>query len=99
MPSCLADIARGMESCFVYLQWGTGELGTISVDAGEHFEIHGNEGEPKLLIQADFGVSGVLVLADLRVVGGSGDGSQMSVEAGGGLTFERVQMGGGSLTF
>ena len=49
MPSCLADIAQGMESCFVYLQRDTGELGTISVDAGEHFEIHGNQGEPKLI--------------------------------------------------
>eukprot|EP01052_Picozoa_sp_SAG31_P005162 SAG31_NODE_223_length_19859_cov_14.949899_9_plen_1578_part_00 len=99
MPSCLADIARGMDSCFVYLQRDTGELGTISVNAGEHFEIHGNQGEPKLRILADFDVSGALLLADLQIVGGSGDGSQMSVEASGELTFERVQMEGGSLTF
>eukprot|EP01050_Picozoa_sp_SAG11_P009506 SAG11_NODE_898_length_6638_cov_129.528062_2_plen_1631_part_00 len=98
MPSCLADIARGMESCFVYLQRDTGELGTISVDNGEHFEIHGNQGEPKLRLLADFDVNGVLILADLQVVGGSGDGSQMSVEAGGELTFERVQMESGGLT-
>eukprot|EP01051_Picozoa_sp_SAG22_P006915 SAG22_NODE_468_length_10147_cov_77.238654_9_plen_970_part_00 len=58
MPSCLADIERGMESCFVYLQRDTGELGTISVDAREHFEIHGNQGEPKLRLLADFGVNG-----------------------------------------
>jgi hypothetical protein len=99
MPSCLADIARGMESCFVYLQRDTGEIGTISVDAREHFEIHGNQGEPKLRLFADFGVSRVLILADLTVVGGSGHGFQMSVETGGRLTFERVQMEGGSLTF
>eukprot|EP01051_Picozoa_sp_SAG22_P003443 SAG22_NODE_167_length_16764_cov_34.845245_7_plen_451_part_00 len=99
MPSCLADIERGMESCFVYLQRDTGELGTISVDAGEHFEIHGNQGEPKLRIQADFGVSGVLILADLQIEGGSGDGSQVSVEVGGQLTFERVLMEGGGLTY
>eukprot|EP01051_Picozoa_sp_SAG22_P003870 SAG22_NODE_196_length_15552_cov_971.604543_2_plen_907_part_00 len=99
MPSCLADIERGMESCFVYLQRDTGELGTISVDAGEHFEIHGNQGEPKLRLLADWSVGGALVLADLQIVGGSGDGSQISVEAGGDLTFEHVQMEGGSLTF
>eukprot|EP01050_Picozoa_sp_SAG11_P004945 SAG11_NODE_330_length_10677_cov_8.535117_6_plen_678_part_00 len=99
MPSCLADVERGMESCFVYLQRDTGELGTVSVDTGEHFKIHGNQGEPKLRIQADFSVAGALVLADLQIVGGSGDEAQMSVEVGGGLTFERVQMGGGSLTF
>eukprot|EP01051_Picozoa_sp_SAG22_P000797 SAG22_NODE_25_length_30107_cov_28.456412_18_plen_1854_part_00 len=98
MPSCLADIARGLSSCFVYLQRDTGELGTISVNAGEHFEIHGNQGEPKLRIQADFGVSGGLILADVQVAGGSGDGGQMSVEAGGELTFERVQMESGVLT-
>eukprot|EP01051_Picozoa_sp_SAG22_P017561 SAG22_NODE_2739_length_2261_cov_1.708603_2_plen_346_part_00 len=99
MPSCLADIARGMESCFVYLQRDTGELGVISVNAGEHFEIHGNHGEPKLRIQADFGVAGIFILADLQVVGGSGDGSQMTVEVGGDLTLERVQMEGGSMIF
>ena len=47
---------------------------------------------------ADFDVNGVLILADLQAVGGSGDGGQMSVEAGGELTFERVQMESGSLT-
>eukprot|EP01051_Picozoa_sp_SAG22_P001635 SAG22_NODE_66_length_22936_cov_626.714279_20_plen_1767_part_00 len=99
MPSCLADIARGMESCFVYLQRDTGDLGTISIDDGEHFEIHGNQRESKLRILADFGVSGVLVLADLAVIGGSSDGSQISVEAGGQLRFDRVQMAGGSVTF
>eukprot|EP01051_Picozoa_sp_SAG22_P003865 SAG22_NODE_195_length_15606_cov_21.340878_8_plen_1509_part_00 len=98
MPSCLADIARGMENCFVYLQRDTRELGTITVNAEDHFEIHGNQGEPKLRILADFGVGGVLILADLQVVGGSGDGSQMSVEAGGELTFDRVEMEGGGLT-
>eukprot|EP01052_Picozoa_sp_SAG31_P002201 SAG31_NODE_75_length_27561_cov_28.859333_5_plen_1170_part_00 len=99
MPSCLADIARGMENCFVYLQRDTGELGTISVSYGEHFEIHGNQGEPKLRLLSDFGVAGVLILADLQIVGGSGDGSQMSVETGGELTLQRVEMEGGSLTF
>eukprot|EP01052_Picozoa_sp_SAG31_P022664 SAG31_NODE_1814_length_7210_cov_12.878920_3_plen_1696_part_00 len=98
MPSCLADIARGLSSCFVYLQQDTGELGTILVDAGEHFEIHGDHGEPKLRILADFGVGGALILVDLQIVDGSGDGSQISVEAGGGLTFDRVEMEGGSLT-
>ena len=99
MPSCLADIARGMESCFVYLQRDTRDLGTISINAEDHFEIHGNQGEPKLRLLADFDANGVLILADLQVVGGSGDGGQMSVEAGGELTFERVQMESGSLTF
>eukprot|EP01050_Picozoa_sp_SAG11_P010483 SAG11_NODE_1051_length_6030_cov_24.259147_3_plen_800_part_00 len=99
MPSCLADIARGMENCFVYLQQDTGELGTISVDAGEHFEIHGNQGEPKLQILADWSVGGALILADLRVMGGSGDGSQLSVEAGGQLTMQGIEMEGGRMTF
>eukprot|EP01051_Picozoa_sp_SAG22_P011064 SAG22_NODE_1038_length_5890_cov_5.432050_3_plen_1101_part_00 len=98
MPSCLADIARGMESCFVYLQRDTRELGTITVNVGEHFEIHGNQGEPKLRLLADVGVNGVLILADLHVIGGSGDGGQMSIEARGELTFERVQMESGGLT-
>eukprot|EP01051_Picozoa_sp_SAG22_P017562 SAG22_NODE_2739_length_2261_cov_1.708603_3_plen_76_part_01 len=31
---------------------------------------------------------GILILADLQVVGGSGDGSQMTVEVGGDLTLE-----------
>eukprot|EP01051_Picozoa_sp_SAG22_P027565 SAG22_NODE_9284_length_598_cov_4.553106_1_plen_199_part_11 len=88
-----------MESCFVYLQRDTGELGTISVSYGEHFEIHGNQGEPKLRLLADFGVSGVLVLADLSVVGGSGDGSQMIVEGGGQSMLDGVEMQGASLTF
>eukprot|EP01052_Picozoa_sp_SAG31_P021461 SAG31_NODE_1661_length_7596_cov_4.503802_6_plen_935_part_00 len=99
MPRCLADIARGMESCFVYLQRDTGELGTISVNIGEHFEIHGNQRQPKLRLLADFAVNGVLILADLQIVGGSGDGSQMSIETGGELTLQRVEMEGGSLTF
>eukprot|EP01052_Picozoa_sp_SAG31_P003911 SAG31_NODE_155_length_22130_cov_9.540098_12_plen_358_part_00 len=98
MPSCLADIARGMETCFIYLQRATGELGMISVNAEDHFEIHGNQGEPKLRLLADFDANGVLIIADLQVVGGSGDGGQMSVEAGGELTFERVQMESGGLT-
>eukprot|EP01051_Picozoa_sp_SAG22_P013146 SAG22_NODE_1443_length_4412_cov_46.750058_3_plen_792_part_00 len=99
MPSCLADIERGMESCFVYLQRDTGALGTISVDAGEHFEIHGNQGEPKMRILADWSVGGTLLIADLRVVGGSGEGSQLSVEVGGQLLLHSVEMEGGRLTF
>eukprot|EP01050_Picozoa_sp_SAG11_P003025 SAG11_NODE_162_length_13962_cov_19.035562_14_plen_1172_part_01 len=99
MLSCLADIARGLSSCFVYLQRDTGELGTISVNAEEHFEIHGNKGEPKLLILADFEVGGVLILADLRLVGDSGDGSLLSNEVGGDLTLQGVEMEGGMLTF
>jgi hypothetical protein len=73
MPSCLADIARGMESCFVYLQRDAEVLNTLTVESGENFEIHGNRGEPKLQIQADFVVDGALVLADLRVVGYTSD--------------------------
>eukprot|EP01051_Picozoa_sp_SAG22_P002430 SAG22_NODE_107_length_19899_cov_24.034141_7_plen_1894_part_00 len=99
VSNCVAGLARGMETCSVYLEENTTELGTISVNAGEHFEIHGNQGEPKLRLLANFGVNGALVLADLQIVGGSGDGGQMNVEAGAELTFERVQMDSGSLTF
>eukprot|EP01052_Picozoa_sp_SAG31_P009570 SAG31_NODE_505_length_14757_cov_20.172943_15_plen_1119_part_00 len=99
VSNCVVGLAHGMETCSVYLEENTTELGTISVNAGERFEIHGNQGAPKLRLLADFVVTGALILADLQIVGGSGDRSQMSVEAGGELTLARVQIEGGSLTF
>ena len=40
VPSCLADVASGMVSCFIYLQ--ADALALTTVAAGEPFEVHGN---------------------------------------------------------
>ena len=41
MPSCLADISRGMASCFVYLQQDAAALGAVTAAGGQYFEVHG----------------------------------------------------------
>eukprot|EP01045_Picozoa_sp_COSAG04_P008600 COSAG04_NODE_480_length_13676_cov_4.040657_1_plen_998_part_00 len=99
VPSCLANVVSGMVSCFIYLQADALALETVA--AGEPFEVHGN-GEPLLQLQADWTVaSGAsLLLADLRLVGGSGAGGvQLDIEAGGELSLQRVEMQDGRIAF
>eukprot|EP01052_Picozoa_sp_SAG31_P025290 SAG31_NODE_2209_length_6183_cov_6.782544_3_plen_923_part_00 len=95
VPSCLEGVAQGLQSCFVYLEQDTGVLGTIAVDAGEEFEIYGT---PAQRMQASWTVRGSLGLHGLRVAGGSKGATQISVEAGGQLIFDQVQMEGGRVT-
>ena len=97
VSDCVAALARGMETCFVYLDQDTAALGSISVDAGEHLEIRKDEGQPSFQIQADFAVGGALILAGVQVAGGFGDGVQMSVEAGGGVTLQSAQIESGHI--
>jgi hypothetical protein len=100
MPSCLADIATGMQSCFVYLQHDTGRLGAIVATAGQYFEVHGQQGA-RLQLQADWDVAAAasVTLADLRLLGSAGAGSQMSVVASGQLALHRVEMQDGQISF
>eukprot|EP01051_Picozoa_sp_SAG22_P009903 SAG22_NODE_858_length_6831_cov_25.965538_7_plen_1155_part_01 len=70
----------------------------VLMDRGPDGSLH-DQGEPNLHIQADFAVGGALILAGVQVVGGSGDGIQMSVEAGGEVTLQSAQMESGQVTF
>ena len=100
MPSCLADITRGMASCFVYLQRDTAALGTVMAAAGQYFEVHGGQGP--LQLQADWAVaaSASVILADLWLVGGGGSGgSQLSVDSSGQLMLRGIQLQGGVVSF
>ena len=101
MPSCLADVAGGMSSCFVYLQSDALSLGQLAVARSQYFEVHGRGGGVSLQLQADWSVgdSASLVLADLRLLGGDGYGCHLSVDPSGQLTMNRIQMQGGDLTF
>lgn len=47
IPSCLADIASGMTSCFIYLRADARGLGAVNVAVGQSFEVHGG-GQPLL---------------------------------------------------
>ena len=101
IPSCLADIASGMTSCFIYLRADARGLGTVNVAAGQSFEVHGS-GQSLLEVQADWEVASAasLMLADLHLVGGSGGAASVSVASGGELSLVRVEVeSGGAVSF
>ena len=83
MASCLADIATGMSSCFVYLQHDSPAMRTLSVSAGQYFEVHGQASgaAAQLALHADWSVagSGSLLLGTLQLGGGSGSGGTLSL--------------------
>ena len=55
IPSCLADIASGMTSCFVYLRADAQALGTVTAVGGQALEVHGAVDLAALLeVQADW---------------------------------------------
>ena len=103
MPSCLADIASGMTSCFVYLRADARGLGAVTPGAGQSFEVHGAVDLAALLeLQAGWVVASAasLVLADVRLVGGSGGVAAVSVASGGELSLVRVEVeSGGAVSF
>ena len=72
----------------------------MTVAAGKSIEVHGG-GDPLPQAQADWEVaSGAsLLLADLRLVGGSGAAAALTVASGGELSLLRVEMGSGSVSF
>eukprot|EP01049_Picozoa_sp_SAG25_P000322 SAG25_NODE_10_length_28450_cov_12.738775_2_plen_1259_part_00 len=104
MVSCLADIATGMSSCFVYLQHDSPAMRTLSVSAGQYFEVHGQASgaAAQLALHADWSVagSGSLLLGSLQLGGGSGSGgTHLTVATGGRLTLQTVTMASGTVTF
>jgi len=98
MPSCLADIATGMTSCFVYLQADARGLGTVTAATGRSFEVHGG-GQPLLAIEADWEVvaAASLVLADLQLLGGRG--GALAMHSTGDVTLLRVAISSGTIAF
>jgi hypothetical protein len=92
-----------MTSCFVYLRADARGLGVVNVAAGQSFEVHGAVDLAVLLeVQADWAVASAasLVLADVRLVGGSGGVASVSVASGGELSLLRVEVeSGGAVTF
>eukprot|EP01052_Picozoa_sp_SAG31_P036905 SAG31_NODE_4673_length_3042_cov_1.601427_1_plen_866_part_10 len=57
-----------------------------------------NQVQINFYIQADFAVGGALTLAGVQAVGGTSDGIQISVEAGGQVNLQNVQMERGQVT-
>eukprot|EP01046_Picozoa_sp_COSAG06_P002765 COSAG06_NODE_101_length_24097_cov_15.305150_4_plen_1590_part_00 len=98
MPSCLADIATGMTSCFVYLRADARGLGVVSVRAGQLFEVHGSS-QPMLEVEADWEVASAasLVLADVRLAGGSD--ASVALQSEGDLTLLRGEISSGTVIF
>ena len=102
IPSCLADIASGMMSCFIYLRADARGLGAVTVDVGQSFEVHGAVGLVALLeVEADWEVAtaALLVLADLWLAGGTGDATAVTVQTGGELSLLRIEIQSGAVTF
>eukprot|EP01051_Picozoa_sp_SAG22_P000543 SAG22_NODE_15_length_32914_cov_20.713546_17_plen_220_part_00 len=102
MPSCLADIATGMASCFVYLQQDATALGTVAAGSGQYYEVHGQvDGETRLRLQTDWTIdsSAAVVLADMWLQGGDGNGCQLTVESGGRVALQNVQMQDSVISF
>eukprot|EP01047_Picozoa_sp_COSAG01_P048959 COSAG01_NODE_4807_length_4725_cov_2.316915_2_plen_922_part_00 len=104
MASCLADIATGMSSCFVYLQHDSPAMRTLSVSAGQYFEVHGQASgaAAQLALHADWSVagSGSLLLGTLQLGGGSGSGgTHLTVATGGWLTLQTVTMTSSTVAF
>jgi hypothetical protein len=104
MASCLAAIATGMSSCFVYLQHDSPAMRTLSVSASQYFEVHGQASgaAAELALHADWSVagSGSLLLGTLQLGGGSGSGgTHLTVATGGQLTLQTVTMTRGTVAF
>jgi hypothetical protein len=99
VTSCQAKLAQGIASCFIYLQEDVLALGAMVVQAGQTIETHGLR-DSVLQVQADWdiGATASLLLADLRLVGGSGGATHFTVQADGTLTLQHVQMEGGAIT-
>eukprot|EP01047_Picozoa_sp_COSAG01_P004383 COSAG01_NODE_144_length_24108_cov_11.490441_32_plen_430_part_00 len=104
MASCLAAIATGMSSCFVYLQHDSPAMRTLSVSASQHFEVHGQAAgaAAQLTLHADWSVAGSssLLLGTLQLGGGAGSGgTHLTVATGGQLTLQTVTMARGTVAF
>ena len=99
VASCQAKLAQGITSCFIYLQQDALALGAMAVYAGQTIETHGLR-DIVLQVQADWeiGASASLLLADLRLVGGSGGVAQFNVQGDGALTLQHAQLEGGAIT-
>eukprot|EP01046_Picozoa_sp_COSAG06_P051428 COSAG06_NODE_8383_length_2190_cov_1.127212_1_plen_690_part_01 len=98
VPSCLSDVGDGPGSCLIYLRADARGMGTVTVAAGQSFEVHGG-GQPLLEVEADWEVaSGAsLVLTDHRLLGGSGGAASM--QSGGDVTLLRMEISSGTVTF
>ena len=100
MPSCLADIATGMTSCFIYLQRDSGDLGAITVATGQYFEVHGQidqQAVSTVLCLASFEVepAAELQLHNLELTSDTASALSIHVDAGGNLQLTQVELTGG----
>ena len=96
MASCQAKLVEGITSCFIYLQEDALALGSMAIEGEQTIETHGLR-DSMLQIQADWEIRATasLLLADLRLVGGSGGNVQIDVQNDGALTLQHAQMDGG----
>ena len=84
MASCQAKLAEGATNCFIYMQEDALTLGTIGVEAEHLIESTACRSSCRSR-RMDHRLNQFLLLADLRLVGGSGaGGAQITIEAGGG---------------